>query len=103
MTGTSADWRSAHARQFILSEDFYQGTRKEIDDTFTQGGTNIHYHQSKFLMKKEDLPLLQVVFNRLKKEYPQLNHVRLNSVGTIIFDTQKNTFWRRLNNDHPEF
>lgn len=104
MTATYSPERNLRAEQVILSDHFYQGARRVIDDHIgSKGGTVVDYYQSDFLVREEDLPLLQTVFNRLKQEYPQLDHVRLNSVGTIIFDTKKNTFWRRLNTDHPEF
>lgn len=104
MTEDYSNARTARAKKFILSEQFYQEARGNIElQIATRGGTIVGYNQGEFIVKKEDLPLLQTVFNRLKDEYPQLNHVRVTGLGEVIFDTKKNTFWRRLNTDYPEF
>lgn len=44
---------------------------------------------------KRDMPYLQEAFDKLKKSYPELDHIRVHDKGSVIVDTKPNTWWRR--------
>ncbi len=44
---------------------------------------------------QRDMPLLQKVFEKLKEQYPELDHIRVHSQGSVIVDTKPNNWWRR--------
>lgn len=102
MDATDAFERNARARTIILSEEFYADLRNQVAHDIADRGRSITEYYPRFFLQDRDIPLLQFVFNKLQREYPELNHIRLNGSGTILIDTRKNTFLRRLGTDYPE-
>ena len=106
--------RDREAKAYFSSEDFYQTLKDKVQEELVKWGCKKAELVGgvKVAAKPQDMPYIQEAFNRLKKDYPELNHVRLqrgptaavadlmtlclNGYGYIIVDTKKNTFLRRL-------
>lgn len=89
--------RDQKAREYIASGAFYEGLRKAAQKEVVNGGRSLAgFWPSEFKIKKQDAALIQPIFEKVKQEFPELDHFRVMGHGEILLDTKKNTFLRRL-------
>ena len=99
---TIANQRAETAKEYFTSENFINGLRYSIRSDMIEKGRDFSsfsietYNVGTPFDPQRDMPHIQTAFSKLKAEYPELNHVRLDAKrGYIILDTQPNTFFRR--------
>lgn len=95
--------RNKTVRDYFASEEFLDRMRKNVKERIIKENESCTWFQPEFetsvnkgyLDKKTDMPYLQEAFLKLKKEYPELNHIRVNGCGFVIIDTKPNTWFTR--------
>ena len=108
--------RDRKAAEYFNSNEFFklmQDTAKGIVSSRERDRVTSRAMLPDFLVKKQDMPLVEKAFERLQQEYPQLDHIRRNKglaaafgrcMGmyawsvrdVLILDTKKNGALRRL-------
>jgi hypothetical protein len=80
--------RDKRAAEFFSSEKFMQECRERIDNIIINAGGDAASVHPSMALKDRDTVYIRAAFDKLKKEYPELNHARLDGHNDIIFDTQ---------------
>lgn len=104
--------RDKKAAAYFSSTEFLDVMKQAIEKALVNNGGDRAYISPNISVKQQDMPYIEKAFLRLKKEYPELDHVRLNagfasrlgsatvllgkSIGWIVVDTKKNTVRRRI-------
>lgn len=105
--------RDKKAAAYFSSTGFLDVMRHAVEEALVNSGGDRACIHSVIYPQPQDMPYIQKAFLKLKEEYPELDHVRLNSgfasrlggasviVGTgpdgcIVVDTKKDTFLRRV-------
>ena len=108
-----ATTRDKKAAAYFSSTEFLDVMRQAVERALVNSGCNRACIHAVIYPKPQDMPSIQKAFLKLKEEYPELDHVRLNggfasrlggaSVimgtgpdGCIVVDTKKDTFLRRV-------
>jgi hypothetical protein len=91
--------RDKKAAEYYTSEKFFEKIKELINERIVASGESTIDVTSEIVPQQQDLPHLQKTFDRLKKEFPELNHVRVNTSSfgnSMIFDTKPNSLLRRV-------
>ena len=87
--------RDSAAKQYLTSKEFLDEAKRAItSDMVIRNKSYAEFQPDMTLDSKADMPYLQQAFLELKKEYPELDNIRLCDVDVII-DSKPNTFLRR--------
>lgn len=103
---TFAARRDKLAQEYFTSQEFLDQLKAKIEqylvrrqgfppefDYIRKGYAELEH--PKVDACKRDMPYLQEAFKKLKKSYPDLDHIRIHEAGSVIVDTKPNTWWRR--------
>lgn len=81
--------RDKAAKEYYLSESFKEEVRAAFKRGIIQGGNKRAFIYPDVTPKKRDLPYIKKTVQELKKEFPELNSVRINIDDNIVLSTRK--------------
>ena len=88
--------RNKAAKEYIASEKFLEEAKKAIESSIIKRNDSYcSFSTDMVLNSKADAPYLQEAFIKLKKEYPELNHIRIDFYDAVVLDKKPNTQLRR--------
>jgi hypothetical protein len=101
--------RNAAAAAYFNSQAFLDALKTAAKRELVQEGRDHAVICTDMSVKPQDMPYIRAAFLELKKEYPELDHIRLNtglaaglgvfhstSYGRLVIDTKKNGPVRRF-------
>jgi hypothetical protein len=82
--------RDKAAKEYYLSERFKRDARAAFKrGIIERGDKKARIYFPEVAPKKRDLPYIKKAAQELKKEFPELNSVRINSDNELILSTRK--------------
>ena len=89
--------RDKEAAEYFSSREFFNLMDSKAKGALVNKGSTFGMFRPDIAPKPQDMPYIQQVFNDVKKEYPELDHVSLAwGEPSIILDTKKDTLHRRI-------